>query len=47
MTLHVYSGNAAAVRFYERLGFSFHTIVSGFYGKGLDALEYRMLLGPV
>jgi ribosomal-protein-alanine N-acetyltransferase len=46
MMLHVYAGNDAAVRFYERLGFVFQARVPGFYGAGLDALEYRMLLTP-
>ncbi len=42
--LHVFAGNDAAVRFYERLGFVFQATVQGFYGAGLDALEYRMWL---
>jgi ribosomal-protein-alanine N-acetyltransferase len=42
--LHVFAGNEAAISFYERLGFVFQATVQGFYGAGLDALEYRMWL---
>jgi ribosomal-protein-alanine N-acetyltransferase len=44
--LHVHDRNQAALRFYERRGFVLQAAVQGFYGNGLDALEYRMLLGP-
>jgi ribosomal-protein-alanine N-acetyltransferase len=41
MGLHVYNGNAGAVRFYERMGYGRIGIAEGFYGRGLDALVYR------
>ena len=31
--------NAGAIRFYESLGFDRTRILSGYYGKGLDAYE--------
>jgi ribosomal-protein-alanine N-acetyltransferase len=40
MGLHVYSGNTAAIAFYERLGFERLAVDEGFYGDGLDALIY-------
>lgn len=39
--LHVYNGNAGAIRFYERIGYSRVGLTQGFYGRGLDALVYR------
>jgi ribosomal protein S18 acetylase RimI-like enzyme len=38
--LHVYSGNIAAIAFYERLGFERVGVDVGFYGEGLDAWAY-------
>ncbi len=40
MGLHVYSGNIAAIAFYERLGFERVGVDEGFYGDGLDAWTY-------
>jgi ribosomal-protein-alanine N-acetyltransferase len=41
MMLHVFSGNGAAIGFYERMGYvCSHTAVS-FYGAGADALVYH------
>jgi [ribosomal protein S18]-alanine N-acetyltransferase len=39
--LHVFTGNDAAIRFYERLGYESIRIVRGYYGPGLDAIVYR------
>jgi ribosomal-protein-alanine N-acetyltransferase len=39
--LHVHNGNAGAIRFYERMGYSRVGLTQGFYGRGLDALVYR------
>jgi ribosomal-protein-alanine N-acetyltransferase len=41
MGLHVYNGNAGAIRFYERMDYGRIGIAQGFYGRGLDALVYR------
>ena len=45
MVLHVFTGNAEAIRFYERVGFSRSHRAEGFYGAGLtgprDAWVYR------
>ena len=38
--LHVFVGNAGALRFYEEIGFRQVRMELGFYGKGLDALVY-------
>jgi [ribosomal protein S18]-alanine N-acetyltransferase len=38
--LHVFAGNDAAIRFYERLGYQRRRIVRGYYGAGLDAIVY-------
>ena len=43
--LHVYTENAAAVRFYEREAFSRKATKKHFYGAGLDAYVYRKPLG--
>jgi ribosomal-protein-alanine N-acetyltransferase len=39
--LHVFMGNDAAIRFYERLGYESIRIIRGYYGAGLDAIVYR------
>ncbi|MGA1982516.1 MAG: N-acetyltransferase [Acidobacteriaceae bacterium] len=41
MALHVFAGNAGAMRFYEGIGYGRAGRVEGFYGRGLDALLYR------
>ena len=41
MRLHVFTGNEAAIRFYERTGYEFVRRDEGFYGVGVDALVYR------
>ena len=45
VVLHVFTGNAAAIRFYERRGYRFSQRAAGFYGAGTDALVYRKPLG--
>lgn len=48
MELHVFIGNAGAVRFYERLGYQLYTVRRGFYGaEGLDAFVYRKELAAL
>jgi len=42
--LHVFVGNEAAIRFYERVGYERVDAVPGFYGEGLDAWVYRKKL---
>jgi len=44
MRLHVFTGNEAAIRFYERTGYEFVKRDEGFYGVGVDALVYRKVL---
>ena len=45
MTLHVFTGNAGAIGFYERLGYERVGEVPGFYGSlGLNAFLYRKAL---
>ena len=47
MVLHVFEGNEAAVRFYERVGYRLVGRDVGFYGGGLDAMVYRKVLESV
>jgi len=42
--LHVFVGNEAAIRFYERVGYERVGDVPAFYGDGLDAWVYRKKL---
>jgi len=44
MELHVYDGNAAALRLYEAIGYAKAGVRPGFYGRGLDAVVYRKQL---
>ena len=44
MELHVYAGNAEAIRFYESRGYVRVGIERGFYGGQLDAIVYRLEL---
>ena len=44
MLLHVHSGNAGAIRFYEAMGYERGHTVEAFYGEGLDAVVYRKRL---
>jgi ribosomal-protein-alanine N-acetyltransferase len=46
MALHVFVGNEAAQRFYERVGFVRSGRAVGFYGRSVDAWVYRKMLGP-
>lgn len=46
LALHVYTGNAAAVRFYAGFGFVRVGMAKGFYGPGLDAEVWRKEIGP-
>lgn len=42
MDLHVFTGNVAAIRFYERMGYVRGGLRVAFYGaEGLDAFAYR------
>ena len=41
MALHVFTGNEAAIRFYERMGYAFWARDEDFYGVGVDGLVYR------
>ena len=48
MELHVFTGNEAAIRFYERLGYKRIAMRQRFYGAdGLDAFVYRKELANV
>jgi ribosomal-protein-alanine N-acetyltransferase len=48
MELHVFTGNEAAIRFYERLGYERLAMRRRFYGAdGLDALVYRKEIARV
>lgn len=47
MALHVFTGNTAAIRFYERNGYVNASTVEDFYGTGIDALMYVKSLLPV
>ena len=40
MALHVFAGNAAAIAFYERVGYLRGDGCEAFYGDGLDAWRY-------
>ena len=44
MELHVFTGNTAAMRLYERLGYKQLGIAAGFYAPGLDGFVYSKLL---
>jgi ribosomal-protein-alanine N-acetyltransferase len=46
LVLHVHTGNAAAIRFYHRLGFQLHHTEPGFYGRGLNAEVFFKTLPP-
>jgi ribosomal-protein-alanine N-acetyltransferase len=41
IALHVFKGNAVAIRFYEAMGYDRVGMTTGFYGRGMDALVYR------
>jgi len=41
LALHVHTGNAAALRFYRKLGFAFSHAEPDFYAPGFDAEVYR------
>jgi ribosomal-protein-alanine N-acetyltransferase len=48
MELHVFTGNEAAIRFYERLGYERIAMRRRFYGaEGLDAFVYRKEIANV
>jgi len=47
VALHVFTGNAAAIRFYERRGYVFSHRAASFYGRGTDALVYHKELPPI
>jgi ribosomal protein S18 acetylase RimI-like enzyme len=45
--LHVFTGNAAAISFYEQLGYERKAFDQGFYGEGFDAFVYlKPLVDP-
>jgi ribosomal-protein-alanine N-acetyltransferase len=41
LELHVFEGNSAAMRLYQRLGYIRIGVQLGFYGKDLDGIIYR------
>jgi [ribosomal protein S18]-alanine N-acetyltransferase len=45
MVLHVFSGNAGAISFYEREGYALFRAVPNFYAKNVNALVYCKPLG--
>jgi ribosomal-protein-alanine N-acetyltransferase len=47
VALHVFTGNATAIRFYERRGYIFSHRAASFYGRGTDALVYHKELPPI
>jgi ribosomal-protein-alanine N-acetyltransferase len=48
MELHVFTGNEAAIRFYERLRYERIAMRRRFYGgEGLDAFVYRKELADM
>ena len=44
MHLHVFTGNAAAIRFYESIGYAQAGMAKDFYAQNLHALLYRKQL---
>jgi ribosomal-protein-alanine N-acetyltransferase len=44
--LHVFVGNAAAVRFYEAMGYDRMGLEQAFYGRGMDAWVYGKRVAP-
>lgn len=44
MALHVFTGNTAAIRFYERSGYVRSSTAEDFYGAGVHALLYSKSL---
>jgi ribosomal protein S18 acetylase RimI-like enzyme len=44
MALHVYTGNAGAIRFYEAMGYVRAELAEGFYASGVDAWVYEKRL---
>jgi ribosomal-protein-alanine N-acetyltransferase len=44
MHLHVFSGNTAAIRFYESIGYTQTGVAENFYAQNLHALIYRKKL---
>jgi ribosomal-protein-alanine N-acetyltransferase len=47
VALHVFTGNATAIRFYERRGYIYSHRAAAFYGSGVDALVYHKPLESV
>jgi ribosomal-protein-alanine N-acetyltransferase len=45
VTLHVFTGNVAAIRFYEAMGYERAGSARGFYGRDMDGWVYRKRLG--